>query len=160
MEKYLNRLDFAISMSIFHARLDTAYKTIEAKFDQFRANYEGELSDSITPVQVPEGWLPAPADRNVVRVNPRSTLNLGNGYVVKIIPQRDRRLDYIDLILIVSESQARQEETNVRTLRNNGFIKENGFYIPDHKVIGVKIIDGKIKVDEMGFGLTLCEDAS
>ena len=102
-------------MNTFHTRLDTAYKTIEAKFNQFRVNYGGELPNSVTPVEVPEGWLPAPADRNISHVNPRATLNLGNSYVAKIRLQRGRGLDYINLNPAMSESQKNQEEPNERT---------------------------------------------
>ncbi len=147
-------------MESFHARLDTAYKTIETIFNQFRANYGSEIPNPFSPVEVPENWLPAPADRNFSRVNPRATLKLGEGYVVKLRPQRGRGLDYIDLNPSMSRVQAIQEETNVRTLMNNGFTKENGFYVPYHKVIGINIVDGLIKVDESGFGLTISEDVS
>ncbi len=148
-------------MDTFYTDLNKAYEAIEIKFNQFRNNYNKELvKQHITPIEVSREWLPAPEERNIIRGNSRTTINLNNGYVIKVRPERNKELDYIDLITMQSEVAAFQEETNVITLRNNGFTKENGFYIPNHKVIGLKNIEGVIKIDREGSGLTICEDAS
>jgi hypothetical protein len=151
-------------MNNFHTNLNNAYEAIETKFNQFRNNYAKkhteELSNKITPVEVPKEWLPRPAERVFIHGNSRATINLNNGYVVKVRPERNKEIDYIEFITKLSQVAAFQEETNVVTLRENGFTKENGFYVPNHKVIGLQNIEGIIKIDTEGKGLTISEDIS
>ena len=60
----------------------------------------------------------------------------------------------------MSRLQAKQEETNVELLREYGFTKQNGFLVPDHKIVGLRIENNQIKIDPKGIGLTIADDLS
>jgi hypothetical protein len=99
----------------------------------------------------------------------RTPIALGNGYIVKIalgggtvVSSEDghhKEFYIIDWPLLERPSDKFQEK-NVQILLNNGFVRENGFYVLPHKVVGVKIVDGEAHVDPDGNDWTIVEDVS
>jgi hypothetical protein len=98
---------------------------------------------------------------------------IDNGYVVKFSPSDSglRTLcngDYPDSVSFVFASISGRaveeipglEEKNVGVLRELGFTKENGFYVPEHVSFGIMRILGGLAVNPQGNGWTITEDLS
>lgn len=104
----------------------------------------------------PDGTDYGPAKRAVVRI--------GKGHLAKVVVRNrvtNLRLDHPCYgILPRTIIPNRFEERNVKVLRSRGFTRENGFFVPEHKVVGVHLVDGAAKVDSDGEGWVIVEDAS
>ena len=87
----------------------------------------------------------------------RVPISLGNGYLAKFLPEDQIAAIYFTLIEnnVVDN---RFEEENVRILREAGFTEEEGFLVPDHKVMHVKLEDGVPKVNEELYGWVIVTD--
>jgi len=113
-----------------------------------------------TPIVLPEDYEFTISDRFVAYFNSRTTYSLGDGLAIKVLPQGNKKYAFINVRFGRSCQQGKQEEDNVRVLRKYGFTEENGFVVPDHRVVGIKIEDDKVKVDPMGIGITIVPDLS
>lgn len=164
--RYLNGVNFLKLMTeYFQANLPKAFAEVERRFNQFREGFEEELladlfSLGLTPVDVPEGYHSKKSLVGEVPVNSRVAISLGNGYIMKVRPWRGRNFDYTHFEPNQNLTQKYIEEDNVKTLRKYGFTTENGFLVPEHKVIGIHLVDGRIKVNTEGYGVTITEDLS
>ncbi|MBI2572365.1 hypothetical protein HYV86_00740 [Candidatus Woesearchaeota archaeon] len=99
--------------------------------------------------------------------NSRAIVFLDDGYAVKMRPrgQIDGRFHTVfcspnQFRLTKPDHVGFQEETNAGLLKKYGFTLENGFYLPEHRVIGLEINDGKIQVNENGVGFSITDDIS
>ncbi len=155
-------------MDYFYENLPRAFAEAERIFNQFREGFvDKELlveltSRGNTPVVVPNGYQPQKPfwDLGLIRSNSRIAINLNNGYVMKVRPCQGDNFYYTPFRFIQNRNQDNMEEDNVRTLRKYGFTTENGYLVPEHKVVGIHLDNDVIKVDTNGFGVTITEDLS
>ena len=165
----------------FHQNIGYAYRALEETLDRAKQEvldryYEGTFGPNIRPTP-PDGvdigqyikdWLfifPGAFDsvhEERLGLKGRIPIRIGGGYVVKIALEHSFPNSYGNLFYRHRTNffGRKHEESNVRFLLEHGFTKENGFTVPDHKVVGVKLEDGKAKVDPNGNGWTITEDAS
>lgn len=154
----------------FINNIGRAYTALEEKLnegmkfvDPSSKNYKKFLKDNVVIV--------ASTDiRSKDYIYQRVALNLGNGYVVKVniedsiaISEQQKKAFYLNVIegsIIEGLKENKFEESNVELLLSKGFTKKNGFYVSHHKVVGVKIKEGKAHIDPEGEGLTITEDIS
>jgi|SRR3989344_3415866 len=153
----------------FNANLERAYRLLEDRFNSYRTPENLEFcrrksdywdDELLTPIPVAQSFDGNP--------NQRITINLSNGYVIKTKPRGQiggRTFHYVvcnpnDLRTEDRNQPDFQEEKNATILRQTGFTKERGFYVPDHRVIGLTIENGKIRVNPNGIDFTLAEDVS
>ena len=150
----------------FLKNMDSAYKALEDILNQSKSEVDRILGNNQrdfiqNKFLILEKYIPA------VDSDHRVPLSLTQGYLVKMTinigyytinngktPIRFFTRDYDKI------GMERFQEANVQLLLNRGFTKENGFYVPLHKVVGVKIVDGKAQVDPQGDGWTITEDIS
>ena len=151
-------------MTNFQANLSTAYRRIEELLSSHREHYRElleehpELTNRLSPIIPPEDWQPSYKGKRRGQLPSRMVLSLGEGYAVKIRVTKGRGITYLNTRLLLNTNQISIEEDNVKQLRRHGFTKDKGFWVPDHKVVGVNIEDGLINVDEDKYGLTITED--
>ena len=138
-------------------KLEKLYILIEKWIDDSKAEWEGFREE------LNSGRLPLRLDFSLSE--DRQCHLIDNGYLVKIFPVGGPYTvgkNYffascpLDVLSVVDKS----EENNIQLLREFGFTKEKGFYIPEHKVVGIDLIDGKAKVNPDGSGWTITEDLS
>ncbi|MFC1682521.1 hypothetical protein ACFL0X_02805 [Nanoarchaeota archaeon] len=153
----------------FHENIGSAYNALEHRLQKDRADAIGFLDarphkkrdyepmfNSIIFVNPPEGHLPIDPRKHLAG---RVPVNLGNGYLAKFVPAED--LSNVFFYHLAGDCpDNRFEEDSVRVLRDYGFTEENGFFVPEHKVVGVSIVDGVPKVDEKRYGWVIVEDVS
>jgi len=149
----------------FYANLDNAYQEIERLFNLFRKDFPEKLLGDLdnrryTPIRVPDTWSPALVKGFFRFYNSRIAICLGNGYVVKIRPWGNKDTSYAALRPMQNKNMNYIEEENLNVLRKFGFTKENGFWVPEHKIVGLSLEDGRIKIDQEGYGTTIAEDLS
>ncbi len=51
-----------------------------------------------------------------------------------------------------------REEKNREIFEKYGITTKNGFYVPEHRVIGLHIVEGQVRVNREGTGITITED--
>lgn len=148
--------------SEFHRNLEKAYVGIEKELNLYRDRYPKKdiLSyldqEGASVLELPESWSPGPLAEH--RYFSRVVIPVGEGYVVKIRPLVTKSFCYFVLLPIQNRNQRYIEEESVGVLRKQGFTHEDGFWVPEHKVVGVSLVEGRIKVDPEGYGLTISED--
>ena len=146
----------------FYKNLSWAYEEIERKFTGYRSEkrfsewrklcetHSSDLPSVVTAIQIMDSQY---------QKGSRVVVPLGKGLAVKVNITKTRGGFYItsldkdknfDMHFVEEEMQFR--------LRNYGFTRKNGFYIPEHKIIGLKIEEDRIKVIPNGHGATIVED--
>ena len=140
-------------MQDFHSGLEGAYLALEGLLNSFRKQYKEDFGTFGTPITVPKDWVP-----NRENDHQRVCLCLDNGYAAKVLVFGREKFYYSVSNPFMSQFQAHQEEINAETLRFFGFTKENGFYVPDHKVVGWQLNSGIVKINPKGIGIAITED--
>ena len=154
--------------SDFYENLGSAYKALEEKLQidregamlfldahpDTRKKFE-PLLDLIFFVSPPKGHSINSREHLAGRI----PVNLGNGYLGKFFPEGE--LSNLFFYNLVGNSlDNRFEEQNMGVLRDHGFTEENGFFVPEHKIVGISIQDRIPKVDQNGHGWAIVEDVS
>jgi len=157
----------------FHENLGQAFAEVERFFNQCR---EGKSpmrlkwleSCGATPIDVSQDYSIERNERDerderevhIIRPHSRVVLNLGEGYAAKVRPFGIRNAHHVKFKQFQNRTQHYIEEDNVRILRKYGFTEENGFVVPEHKVVGIHLVNSVIKVNPQGYGVTVTEDIS
>ena len=149
-------------MDSFYQNLPQVYQTIEDKFNGWREKFPEQVFDlgpiPLTPILLDQEtsafWFG--------KIKSRPFLGLANGYGLKfrafVIKSKPTPIEFSGNIEGTLAHHI--EEDNESMLRKYGFTRENGFWVPKHRVIGLELVEGKIKVNPQGRGFTLTEDAS
>lgn len=150
-------------MDPFYQNLPQVYQTIEDKFNGWRNPNPTKIEERVMKTNTPINISEKVYDYQKIKLqSSRLALNLGEGYLLKC--WCDRWVDNTCRVKIlcpqISNRSAHIEEINESTLKKYGFTRENGFWVPKHKVVGLQLENGKIKVNPSGRGFTLTEDAS
>ncbi len=150
----------------FQENLDFAYRSLESRLDEgqriIATNPEvGSCFPGRLWIKYPIFPQPEGARKLLVP--------LGSGYLLKVYADETilsfryenvhTPLKSMDTVFLSYDDNSFQE-TNAQVLANHGSTEENGFRIPDHKVVGVNVIEGKTKVVPNGHGWTIVEDMS
>lgn len=151
-------------MDPFYQNLPQVYKTIEDKFNGWREEFvtlNPDLKESIyrsfsTVIKFTGQERVIHGQNNQAS---RTTINIGNGYLLKFWADFCKGGIFAHSKGI-SVTSAHIEEDNEYLLRKYGFTRENGFWVPKHRVIGLSLEDNKVKVNPAGKGFTITEDAS
>ncbi|HLD15306.1 MAG TPA: hypothetical protein VJB94_01880 [Candidatus Nanoarchaeia archaeon] len=149
----------------FLENIEEAYKALEDIIDKGSEAVPESSKDEWFKEWIKERMLILKPNRPRSRtwITERIPFILGSGYLVKVKPDVGDEMSFgkclpLDVIDISSFTDTRFEEINVQVLLNYGFTRENDFYVPKHKVIGVNRVDGKAKVDPTRYGWTITED--
>lgn len=155
--------------SDFNGNIEVAYKALEKRLQKDREeaisfldtrprlkrNFERSLNRLVFVNHLEDRPMIDPRKDLAGRV----PISLGNGYIAKFVPTEELANVFF-YHFVGSTLDNRFEEDNVRVLKECGFTKENGFFVPKHKVIGVSIEKGVLKVDKKGYGWVIAEDVS
>ena len=156
----------------FYEGLDAAYLRLEtllnsfrtAEIDQKMRAYNGgkPLKSLLTPIDATTFPIKLSSSDKTGRV----VLPLGEGYACKAsIAQTLTE----NLFCLATYSLGRRgsdhagasyfrEERNQEIFRKYGLTLQNGFYVPEHRVVGLKVENGLVRIDPEGTGVTITED--
>ena len=150
----------------FFKNLDSAYKALEDLLNQSKSEADRSSANN-QHYSMQDKFLILGKYFPAVDSNHRVPIPLGQGYLVKMkINTGQYRIFNGDQTTVFytrnfgAIGMDKFQEANVQLLSNRGFTKENGFYVPLHKVVGVKMVNGKAQVDPQGDGWTITEDIS
>ena len=146
-----------------------SYKTIVDKFNSFRTPENLAFcsrdnlwdEDILTPVPISAAFTLEGNDKQ------RAIVFLDNGYAVKMRPRGQIEGSFHTVFCSPNQFRLKkpkhvgfQEEANAKLLRKYGFTSQQGYYLPEHQVIGLEIEDGGIRVNENGVGFSITDDIS
>jgi hypothetical protein len=144
-------------MNLFEELLESSYKLLEDMLNDWRGSYRAWKEDTLTPIMPDRAPLYPP---DIHHPYSRIALPLDNGLVAKVVAQRGPDFVFIYVTPQFPRQYSLREETNMHTFRTHGFTRDNGFIVPWHKVVGLKINRGRVQVDPDSVGITIAEDIS
>lgn len=145
-------------MSHFYRRLDKAYAALEQFLTKNRKKFADICleDDTLLLGEDPKWTLLGEEESKSRQVFP-----LCEGYILKV---RTFPRDGFSICFpqpAINELSAFIESNNVWVLRKyGGFTKNNHFWVPEHKVVGVNVKGESVKINTCGYGFTIAEDIS
>ncbi len=158
--------------STFYEGLDAAYLRLETLLNSFRTaeidqrvrvyNAGKPLKSLVTPIDATTFPIKLSSSDKTGRV----VLPLGEGYACKA-PIAQTLTE--NLFCLATYSLGRRgsdhasasyfrEERNQEIFRKYGLTLQNGFYVPEHRVVGLQVENGLVRIDPEGTGVTITED--
>ena len=154
-------------VSKFEANIREAYRALEERLGEDREwalDYFERRPRKIPRTGLDDTlFIRPPGDHGPIverrDLNGRVALPLSEGYLAKFFPES--QLDSVLFILSPGNVLDNSfEEENVRVLKEHGFIEEDGFYVPEHKVVHVDLEEDDARINDRLYGWVITEDLS
>lgn len=156
----------------FYRGIQTAYRALEKRLDEDSLSfardrvirYHGITDESVANRCVFQ-FEPEERERAYRGEKGRYIIRLSEGYVAKILPTTLFSYKYGTFVQVTIDDRHKypnssrfQEEETLRTFRKYGITQENGFIVPEHKIVGVYQNGANHVVNENGSFVTVTED--